>query len=156
MTDFAAVVADHSGWRTRREAEVRAELEHLKAVLVPALQAAGIARVEVLFDGAGDSGAVEDCICYDGANAVVECPEAVVARSVATGAGKPRQAPEPLTEPLSGALESVAYLALELHHPGWEINDGSSGTRLIDVPAASFVLDCSVRFVASHDHSTDL
>ena len=54
------------------------------------------------------------------------------------------------------ALEQLTYLALERHHPGWEINDGASGELVIDVAEATFVLDCSLRFTATDDHSTEL
>ena len=53
-------------------------------------------------------------------------------------------------------LEQLTYLALERHHPGWEINDGACGELAIDVAEATFVLDCSLRFTATDDHSTEL
>jgi hypothetical protein len=53
------------------------------------------------------------------------------------------------------ALEQLTYLALE-RHPGWEINDGACGELVIDVAEATFVLDCSLRFTATDDHSTEL
>jgi hypothetical protein len=57
---------------------------------------------------------------------------------------------------LGQALEQLTYLALERHHPGWEINDGACGELVIDVAEATFVLDCSLRFTATDDHSTEL
>ena len=57
---------------------------------------------------------------------------------------------------LNSALEQLTYLALERHHPGWEINDGACGELIIDVATPSFVLDCQLRYTATDDHSTDL
>ena len=54
------------------------------------------------------------------------------------------------------ALEQLTYLALERHHPGWEINDGACGELVIDVAEATVVLDCSLRFTSTDDHSTEL
>ena len=59
-------------------------------------------------------------------------------------------------ELLRGALESLGHLALERHHPGWELNDGAAGELVIDVAAASFTLGCSLRYTATEDHSTEL
>jgi len=57
---------------------------------------------------------------------------------------------------LNSALEQLTYLALERHHPGWEINDGACGELVIDVATPSFVLDCQLPYTATDDHSTDL
>jgi hypothetical protein len=57
---------------------------------------------------------------------------------------------------LHSAIEQLTYLALERHHPGWEINDGACGELIIDVATPSFVLDCQLRYTATDDHSTDL
>ena len=60
------------------------------------------------------------------------------------------------SQSLAAVLESLGYLALERHHPGWELNDGAYGQLVIDVAEASFTLDCSLRFTATDDHSTEL
>jgi len=117
------------------------------------LQDAGIARVEIRFDGFGDSGAVEECACLDAAGAGIPCPDVTLLEGEAdsvdrTGSREPQS--------LGQALEQLTYLALERHHPGWEINDGACGELVIDVAEATFVLDCSLRFIATDDHSTEL
>lgn len=117
------------------------------------MQDAGIARVEIRFDGCGDSGAVEECACLDAAGAGIPCPEVSLMEGEAdsvdrTGSREPQS--------LGQALEQLTYLALERHHPGWEINDGACGELVIDVAEATFVLDCSLRFTATDDHSTEL
>ena len=57
---------------------------------------------------------------------------------------------------LSAALESLAYLALERHHPGWENNDGACGELVINVAEASFVLVCQVRYTAYDENASEL
>lgn len=153
MTDFQAALAEFAIRQAEREAQAQIEIRHLKSAVIPPLQSAGIARVEIRFDGCGDSGAVEECICYDASSAPLSCPEAAVEPFRKEPAGGDAEA-EPRS--LAAALESLAYLALERHHPGWELNDGAYGELVIQVADDSFTLDCSLRFTATDDHSTEL
>lgn len=153
MTDFQAALADFAIRQAEREAQAQIEIRHLKSAVIPPLQSAGIDRVEIRFDGCGDSGAVEECICYDATSAPVPCPDAAVEPF---RRGSPDGDAEAEPRSLAAALESLAYLALERHHPGWELNDGAYGELVIDVADASFTLDCSLRFTATDDHSTGL
>ena len=146
MADFAVRQAE-------RQVQVAEEIQQLKVAILPRLQDAGIARVEIRFDGCGDSGAVEECACLDAAGAGILCPDVTLLEGEAgsvdrTGSREPQS--------LGQALEQLTYLALERHHPGWEINDGACGELVIDVAEATFVLDCSLRFTATDDHSTEL
>ena len=153
MIDIEAVMADFAVRQAQRQTQVVEEIQQLKTIILPRLQEAGIARVEIRFDGCGDSGAVEDCACLDAAGAAVPCPEATLmagdADSVDRTGSEERQS-------LGQALEQLTYLALERHHPGWEINDGACGELVIDVAEATFVLDCSLRFTATDDHRAEL
>ena len=153
MTDFEAALAEFAVRRAEREAQAQIEIRHLKSAVIPPLRSAGIASVEIRFDGYGDSGAVEECICYDAASAPLPCPDAAVEPFRKEPADRDAEA-EPRS--LAAALESLAYLALERHHPGWELNDGAYGELVIEVADASFTLDCSLRFTATDDHSTEL
>ena len=112
-----------------------------------------LARVEIRFDGCGDSGAVEECVCLGADGASIACPDVTLQDGEADKADRTGSA-EP--QSLGQALEQLTYLALERHHPGWEINDGACGELVIDVAEATFVLDCSLRFIATDDHSTQL
>ena len=153
MTDIQAAMVDFAARQAERAAQADTRLQHLKQALIPQLQQAGIASVEIRFDGYGDSGAIEEIECRDAAGQVLACPEmfvAIVPDGDAAAAGEAKQ------ETLNGALESLGYLALERHHPGWELNDGAYGQLVIDVAEASFTLDCSLRFTATDDHSTEL
>ncbi|WP_168452292.1 DUF6878 family protein [Sphingopyxis microcysteis] len=153
MIDIEAVMADFAVRQAERQVQVAEEIQQLKAAILPRLQDAGIARVEIRFDGCGDSGAVEECACLDAAGAAIPCPEVSLMESEADNVG--RAGPEEL-QSIGQALEQLTYLALERHHPGWEINDGACGQLVIDVAEATFVLDCSLRFIATNDHSTEL
>jgi len=153
MIDIEAVMADFTVRQAERQVQVAEEIQQLKAAILPRLQDAGIARVEIRFDGCGDSGAVEECACLDEAGTAIPCPEVSLKEGEAdsvdrTGSAEPQS--------LGQALEQLTYLALERHHPGWEINDGACGQLVIDVAEATFVLDCSLRFIATDDHSTEL
>ena len=153
MIDIEAVMADFAVRQAERQMQVAAEVQQLKVAILPRLQDAGIARVEIRFDGCGDSGAVEECACLDAAGAGIPCPDVTLLEGEAdsvdrTGSREPQS--------LGQALEQLTYLALERHHPGWEINDGACGELVIDVAEATFVLDCSLRFIATDDHSTEL
>ncbi|WP_066559862.1 DUF6878 family protein [Croceicoccus bisphenolivorans] len=153
MIDIEAVMADFAVRQAERKTEVAEEIQQLKAAILPRLQEAGIARVEIRFDGCGDSGAVEECECLDAAGAAIACPDVTMPEGEADKAdGAGSKEPQTLGE----ALEQLTYLALERHHPGWEINDGACGELVIDVAEATFVLDCSLRFTATDDHSTEL
>ncbi|GAO55749.1 DUF6878 family protein [Novosphingobium sp. MD-1] len=153
MIDIEAVMADFAVRQAERQMQVAEEIQQLKVAILPRLQDAGIARVEIRFDGCGDSGAVEECACLDAAGAGIPCPDVTLLKGEAdsvdrTGSREPQS--------LGQALEQLTYLALERHHPGWEINDGACGELVIDVAEATFVLDCSLRFIATDDHSTEL
>lgn len=153
MIDIEAVMADFAVRQAERQMQVADEIQQLKVAILPRLQDAGIARVEIRFDGCGDSGAVEECACLDAAGAGIPCPDVTLLEGEAdsvdrTGSREPQS--------LGQALEQLTYLALERHYPGWEINDGACGELVIDVAEATFVLDCSLRFIATDDHSTEL
>jgi len=153
MTDFKAALAEFSARQAEREAQAQVELQRLKHAVIPALRQAGIAKVEIRFDGGGDSGTVEEIVCLDAADSAVPCPEEVLDPSPSD-----RQDEAVCADPvlLPAALESIAYLALERHHPGWENNDGASGQLEIDVAETSFVLECNVRFTDYNQHYTEL
>ena len=153
MIDIEAVMADFAVRQAERQMQVAEEVQQLKVAILSRLQDTGIARVEIRFDGCGDSGAVEECACLDAAGAGIPCPDVTLLEGEAdsvdrTGSREPQS--------LGQALEQLTYLALERHHPGWEINDGACGELVIDVAEATFVLDCSLRFIATDDHSTEL
>lgn len=153
MTDIQTAMADFASRLAERATRVDAELQHLKQAVIPSLRTANIASVEIRFDGYGDSGAVDEIACHDASGQALACPE--VAIDVASPDG-PEYPGEIRQELLQSALESLTYLALERHHPGWEDNEGATGTLEINVAEASFMLDCKVRHIEYDDHYTRL
>ena len=152
MTDIQAAMVDFAARQAERAAQADTRLQHLKQALIPQLQQAGIASVEIRFDGYGDSGAIEEIECRDAAGQALACPEMFVA----SAADDPEEPGKARQETLRSALESFGYLALERHHPGWEINDGACGALMIDVGTATFMLECSLRYTGYEEHSTEL
>jgi len=153
MSDLSSTLADFELRQAERSAQATLETEHLKHAVLAPLRDAGIVRVEVRFDGCGDSGAVEACECFDQGYATVVCPEVAIAPFDFVVASEPTGEGPML---VAAALDALTYLALERFHPGWEINDGSCGMLVVEVPEASFNLECSLRYTAYDEHFTGL
>ena len=153
MTNFQAVLSDFASRQAERAAAAEAELHRLKQAVVAPLRKACIARVEIRFDGYGDSGAVEEIECADAAGQALLCPDVCVALPAEHGS---EAADDAGKETLRAALENLAYLALERHFPGWENNEGAYGALVIDIAEGSFALECSLRYIATEDHSAQL
>jgi hypothetical protein len=71
------------------------------------LQAAGVERVQILYDGCGDSGCIESIAYTDGQGSAVDL------------AGKLAMTEE--------QLKDLFYDLTQARHPGWENNDGAFG-----------------------------
>lgn len=152
MINQEIALSDFVSQQATRAALADSELQHFKRVVIPPLRTAGIASVEIRFDGYGDSGAIEDYTFFHLDGQGIVGPEATV-EAFAHDAG---DVVEKCPVSLQAALETLGYLALERHHPGWENNDGGCGDLIIDVAEPSFVLHCSLRYTAHEDHSTGL
>ena len=153
MTNHQAALDDFASRQAERSARVDAELLHLKQAVIPPLRVARIATVEIRFDGCGDSGTIEEIVCLDAAGQALDCPEVAIDVIPRAGSNEPGEVKQQL---LQAALETLAYLALERHHPGWEINEGAGGELFIDVAQASFMLECGLRYTSTEDHLTEL
>ena len=115
MIDIEAVMADFAVRQAERQTQVVEEIQQLKTVILPRLEEAGIARVEIRFDGSGDSGAVEECVCLDAAGAAIACPDVTLQEGETLTADR---AGSKELQSLAQALEQLTYLALERHYPG--------------------------------------
>jgi hypothetical protein len=113
-----------------------------KAAVFDALSAAGITRVHINFDGAGDSGQIE----FVGARAgekLVEFPAITVAfHRTSFGIDEITTDDMPLRE----AVEELCYGYLEQEYDGWENNDGAFGEFTFDVAERRIVLEFNGRF----------
>jgi len=143
MTDFSQIAADYLAGQAERDAAADLEIAALKATLLTLFKMHDIARIEIRFDGYGDSGAIEQTTFFDTSGIVIECPDIEV----------PREGRDVVK--LASLLEDFAYEVLERHHDGWEINDGAFGELLIDVAEENFQLDCNLRFTSYDSHSTE-
>jgi hypothetical protein len=121
---------------------------------------AGISRIEVAFDGYGDSGQIEGIECFgDGYQPISPLPD------LATG-----MLPVPYREQwfdaelrkfvdrtmdavaVQTALEELVFYFLDLEWEGWEINDGSCGSVSFMRPDRRVIADISIRYTMADDH----
>ena len=120
-----------------------------KASLFAALAAAGVTRVDVRFDGIGDSGQIEEVQALAG-----DDPVELPATTVEIKRLDDRQeAPKIVVEPLREAIETLSYAFLEQTHAGWENNEGAYGDFTFDVAAGTITLDYNERFESSENHT---
>lgn len=112
-----------------------------KNLIFVALAEAGIAKISIEFDGAGDSGQIDDVLAWNYAGDTIPLPSD---RKVQIPSPVPGDLPAEMT--FQDAVETLAYDYLEDTHPGWEINDGAFGTFVFDVPDRSITLDYRERF----------
>jgi hypothetical protein len=123
-----------------------------KAVVFDALAAAGLTRVEVEFDGEGDSGQIEGIYalcrrCARRAARIVPDP---------TPGGAERRRSQRLHDgDLHDAIETLCYDYLSQTHGGWENNDGAYGIFEFDIPNRSIHLDFNERFTDTTNYSHD-
>ena len=124
-----------------------------------ALAALGIARVEVAYDGCGDSGCIDAITAYDAAAVLIEAwPDSNVTIRVRDAAWnedtqKYEQRFVDKSVPVRDAIEHWCYEILEDHFPGWEIDGGSCGTISIDVKKRRGELEHEARYTDYTLHS---
>ncbi|MEO6717666.1 MAG: DUF6878 family protein [Novosphingobium sp.] len=142
MTETQDWAAKYYAEQAARKVAAAAMFERNKAAIIPALAAIGISSVELAYDGMGDSGCVEAPSYYGPEGTPHDDPET----PIELDEFKDRTCEVVRkVKPLSDALADLACEALEIHHPGWEINEGAFGTFRVDVAENTMVLCCSVR-----------
>lgn len=141
-TDSAANYARIQAQTQERERRIAEARPANKAALFDALAAAGIASVEVAFDGSGDSGQIERITAQAGGTETA-LPERTI-EFVEPGVG---EAMNCKAVSVADAIETLVYDALEETHPGWEINDGAFGTFTFDVAVREIALSYDQRYV---------
>jgi hypothetical protein len=119
-----------------------------KQAVFTALKAAGIATVNVQFNGAGDSGQIEEITaCADGT--AVALPEAEVEMRHASWDGAPTNRKMSLRE----AIEELCFDYLSQEHGGWEIDDGGQGEFTFRCEDSSIDLEFQQFYTDSTSHS---
>ncbi len=123
-----------------------------KAADYAALAALGIARIEITYDGSGDGGCIDTVTAYGAAGQIIGMlPEAnVIIRVRDTVWNEAAQTYQTsFAERRVSVREAIVhwcYDILEDHFPGWEIDDGSSGTITIDVKKRRGRLEHDARY----------
>jgi hypothetical protein len=116
-----------------------------KKALFDALEAAGITRVLVSFDGSGDSGQIEEIGAVSGDQLRDFPPGTVVIGRAYWGASE-----ADLVEcSVYQAVETLVYDFLDETHSGWENNAGAYGEFTFNVTGRSITLDYNERFEES-------
>lgn len=143
-----ATVCDFTAYdrKNREHARIAEELlASNKTALFDALAAAGIEIVTVVFDGYGDSGQVENIEAKAGAEIVDLPADAIdIARPVWGTPDIERQ-----TQPISTAIETLAYDFLGQTHGGWGNDEGAYGDFTFDVAERTITLDYNERHMES-------
>jgi hypothetical protein len=101
--------------------------------VIAALAAANITRVELEYEGRGDSGQIESVYAFDGKGSEVALPDVKVSvttveRMQLGGYSFPIE-----TTDLEDAMKQIAYEQLEQRFGGWEIHDGSKGSVVFNM-----------------------
>ena len=117
-----------------------------REVFFAALSGAQIARVDVTFDGEGDSGQINDVTAYKGDEPVALPSQVIAIQTVDWNS----DAAKPAEMPLEAALERLCYDFLEQEHGGWENNDGAYGEFTFDVAARTVELEFHGRYMEVH------
>lgn len=104
------------------------------------LESYGVARVEVEYDGYGDSGAIEGVTLLDRAGAEVKLAK--------LGTGQSRGPAQASRNDLKMRLDDLGYSLLPL---GWENNAGAHGTILINTMTRRIRVDHVWRVEASEE-----
>ena len=120
-----------------------------KKVLFDALAAAGIAVVEVSFDGGGDEGQIEGMVALTSDNAGIALPDVGIPFAEVVWEG-----PALITAPrrVADVIETMAYDWLTQTHGGWENGEGAFGTFTFDVATRVITLHHNALYV-EFEHS---
>ena len=140
---FDAAALDQNN---REHARIATELLSAnKTTLFDALAAAGIGIVNVVFDGYGDSGQIENIEAMAGDEIVALPPDGIeIARHVWGGSEIERK-----TLSIYEAIETLAYDFLSQTHEGWGNCEGAYGDFTFDVAARTITLDYNERRMES-------
>lgn len=120
-----------------------------KTSFFDALAGTDITRINVGFDGEGDSGQIEHIIGWSHG---AECPFPDISVCLLrTNFGT--DALTEFNQTLSEAVETLCYDFLEQEQDGWENNDGAFGEFEFDVKARTIGLTFNMRFSDSTLHN---
>lgn len=142
--DFSEIMRRHGAYEARLAELFPAN----KTALLKALGEQGIVKVMVRFDGAGDSGQIEEVTAFGDDGSERPLPEDAVEvelQKISYG----DDAPQAVAETLGEAIDSIAYALLQASHCGWENNEGAYGDFTFDVAAGLITLEYNERYETS-------
>ena len=121
------------------------------SAIADAIKRLGIEKIEVTFDGCGDSGQIEEvtCITKDGGDVDLKAIKVGKVKYVRGYQYNPDGTTTPVTEiresNFEEVIEEICYDMLEKSHDGWEINEGSYGTFTFDFATGKVHLEYNER-----------
>ena len=107
--------------------------EKNKKSIVAFMQANGIEKAVLEFDGSGDSGQIDSVVLFPNSKkelAFEQIPFITFTQRFSGGEWNVEATEKQAS--VDEALEDLAYCALENNHGGWEINDGAYGEIIIE------------------------
>ena len=112
--------------------------EKNKKSVVAFMQANGIERAVIEFDGSGDSGQTEPAVIIPNSKQELVYEEITfITFSQCFSGGKWNVKATEKQASVEEALEDLAYCALEKNHGGWEINEGAYGEITIEADGSA-------------------
>lgn len=157
-------MSEQNEWLVKYEQERKSRNELLKetgtknkAEILAALRGIEATRVVATYSGAGDSGQIDGVEVYKGETRIDDLPAIKFISIDGTYFdGKFNNKAKEQEKPLDEAIEELIYDSLEMHHAGWEINDGSSGELTIMVEDGAFMLAHNEYYTESRQYDTEL
>jgi hypothetical protein len=142
MVDMGTILQSFS----QRRVAVAATAKVNKQTIFEALAASGFTRINVTFDGAGDSGQIDNLAGFVG-DVLTKIPELKLTVQEASWSDSQIATKE---RTLPAAIEHLCYEFLEQQHGGWENNDGAFGKFTLDVVAKTVELEFNGRYSDVH------
>jgi hypothetical protein len=112
-----------------------------KQVIFDALAANGFTRVNVTFDGEGDSGQIDNLASFIG-DTLTKLPDTKLTLRTVDWSNDVAVNERTMAE----AIEQLCYDFLEQEHGGWENNDGAFGEFTFNVAERTVELEFNGRF----------
>lgn len=138
------------------------QISFAAAIGFKALAKLGITRIEIEYDGCGDSGCIESLTAFGARKKRFAIPASkmltVTLIETSYNAETNRRIVTPVRKklPVRNAIEQWAYDVLEKHFPGWELDGGSHGIITIDVGKQTACLDHDLRIEETISHSVEV
>jgi hypothetical protein len=159
-----------NSWDIERKNDYNRALAN-KNVVIAKLKELCINKVSVKYSGSGDSGDFNRPFVGESDDTTeymseAEYEETVLAKAQVTilhrasvfdnEAGSWVHVERPQECSLATAIKDMTYFLLEKEHPGWEINEGSDGTFVIDVDTEKIHLTHTDYFTSSETYEAEI